>query len=445
MSQPARVLVYGAGFTGLSLAHRLAVHHGVRSVMMVDPVRPLAMVGRPGRVTYRNWWVGADEALVRLANRTIDLLEDLDHATGGEIRLDRRGDLLVTTSRDQLDQLRVAVGRLAQQGLGPLREHQSVEWYLPSPVVGTRGVADGTDLLGSGTLRSLFPFLSPLVAGGVHSRRAGSLDGGRVARWLWQGVVDRGVEVRRDDVVAIDRRAGGGSRVTLASGALVGTDIVVLAPGARFAPLAGRLALSLPLFLESEPLFIPAELDRVVPNDCPNLVSVDQERLDWSGTEEQRLERDPRLKPLLFELPGGFELDSGAGSPPAASWGMRIREPQFQWPPVVPSELREAMVRVLVRLIPGAIHSRGGGRGGTVSGSYTVVTEDRYPLFGPLSNGPIFWLGGFGRMAPSLALGAADLLARVIVGEALPPFAQAFSPDRFLALQSPGSRAHRPD
>jgi hypothetical protein len=431
MVSQRRVVVYGAGFTGVAVAHRLLVHCGVRSVAMIDPAPPLTLLSRPGRVTYRNWWPGADEASIRLANRTIDLLEDLDRAAG-DLALDRRGDLLVTTRREQLEHLRAAAARLAQHGLGPLREHQSPEWYLPSPITGTRGVADGNDVLEGGpTLRSLFPAITPLAVGAIHVRRAGSLDGSRVVRRLWQEAAGRGLDTRRDDLVAIDGPPGGPVELLLASGARLGADEVVLAPGGRFAPVAARLGLMIPLGLEALPLFVPAELDRILPNDSPNLVSVDSERLEWSGTEAARLERDPLLRALLFELPGGFEVSQGGGAPAAASWGPSIRIGHWEWPPVVPLAVREAMVRVLVRLVPAAIHARGGGRGGTASGSYAVVTEDRHPMIGRFVHGPIHWLGGFGRMAPSLALAAADLLARSIAGEPLPAYLEPFAPDRF--------------
>ena len=94
MSQKtADVVICGAGIAGIAAAYFLSVRQGVPNVVLVDERRPLSLTSDKSTEAYRNWWPGPDDAMLRLMNRSIDLLEELDAASGHRIGLNRRGYL----------------------------------------------------------------------------------------------------------------------------------------------------------------------------------------------------------------------------------------------------------------------------------------------------------------------------------------------------------------
>src|SRR5215471_10019179 len=81
---------------GVAAAYHLAVRHGVTRVTLVDPRDPLSLTSDKGTEAYRNYWPGPDTAMVRLMDRSIDLLEELDRESGQASELNRRGYVFFT-------------------------------------------------------------------------------------------------------------------------------------------------------------------------------------------------------------------------------------------------------------------------------------------------------------------------------------------------------------
>jgi sarcosine oxidase subunit beta len=71
------VAICGAGIAGISAAYHLAVIQGVRKVLLIDPLPPLSLTSDKSTECYRNWWPGPGDAMVKLMNRSISLLENL--------------------------------------------------------------------------------------------------------------------------------------------------------------------------------------------------------------------------------------------------------------------------------------------------------------------------------------------------------------------------------
>jgi glycine/D-amino acid oxidase-like deaminating enzyme len=78
----ADVVICGAGIAGISAAYHLAARQGIKDVLLVDDRPPLTLTSDKSTEAYRNWWPGPDDAMVRLMNRSIDLLEELAGGTG---------------------------------------------------------------------------------------------------------------------------------------------------------------------------------------------------------------------------------------------------------------------------------------------------------------------------------------------------------------------------
>ena len=75
-------VICGAGIAGISAAYHLAVHHGVRDLILVEERDPLSLTSDKSTECYRNWWPGPGDAMVRLMNRSIDIMEDLARERG---------------------------------------------------------------------------------------------------------------------------------------------------------------------------------------------------------------------------------------------------------------------------------------------------------------------------------------------------------------------------
>ena len=73
----AQIVICGAGIAGIAAAHRLALHHGLKDIVLVDERSPLSLTSDKSTEAYRNWWPGPDEAMAHFMDRSIDLMEDL--------------------------------------------------------------------------------------------------------------------------------------------------------------------------------------------------------------------------------------------------------------------------------------------------------------------------------------------------------------------------------
>ena len=95
----ADAVVCGAGIAGIAAAYHLSVKHGVGKIVLVDEGAPLSLTSDKSTECYRNWWPGPGDAMVRLMNRSIDLMEELARESGNRFHLNRRGYLFAHSRR----------------------------------------------------------------------------------------------------------------------------------------------------------------------------------------------------------------------------------------------------------------------------------------------------------------------------------------------------------
>ena len=69
-------------------------------MILVDERPPLSLTSDKSSEAYRNWWPGPDDAMIRLMNRSIDLLEELAEASKNRFLMNRRGYLWCTADHD---------------------------------------------------------------------------------------------------------------------------------------------------------------------------------------------------------------------------------------------------------------------------------------------------------------------------------------------------------
>ena len=143
MSQPAEVVICGAGIAGIAAAYELVVRRSVARVVLVDERPPLSLTSDKSTEAYRNWWPAPDDAMVQLMNHSIDRLEALARDSGNIFRLNRRGYVYVTADPARVPIFRQAAELAEAQGAGPLR----LDDYEPSHAEGFDEALTGADLL----------------------------------------------------------------------------------------------------------------------------------------------------------------------------------------------------------------------------------------------------------------------------------------------------------
>src|SRR5215831_11118087 len=104
-AKTAEVVICGAGIAGIAAAYHLAVRRGITDIVLVDERPPLSLTSDKSTECYRNWWPGPGDTMVRLMNRSIDLLEELARESGNVFRMNRRGYLFATADAERAAQL----------------------------------------------------------------------------------------------------------------------------------------------------------------------------------------------------------------------------------------------------------------------------------------------------------------------------------------------------
>ena len=437
--QTAKVVICGAGVIGAAVAYELAARRGVRDVVLVEQGEPLSLTSDKSTEAYRNWWPGPDDAMVRFMNRSIDLLEEVARASDNGIMLNRRGYLYATGDPARLPALRAEAEAISALGAGELRIHDGEErGYIPSPAHGWEGAPEGADLfLDPALIRRRFPYLGEGVVGVLHARRAGWFSGWQLGMWLLEQARAHGARLLRGKVTAVDQAGGRVTAVRVATPGgetRIATGAFVSAAGPLQGEVGRMLGLELPLYNE---LHLKAAIeDRlgVVPRDAPMLIWADPVRLPWSEEERAELAEEPELRWLLEELPAGAHTrpEGGAGaSTILLLWDYHTGAVPPTFPIQIDEQLPELALRGLATMLPGLGGYLRSVPRAVIDGGYYTRTRENRPLIGPLPVTGAYIAGGFSGFGLMAACAGGELVAQHITGEALPPYASAFSLARY--------------
>ncbi|HEU4916791.1 MAG TPA: FAD-dependent oxidoreductase [Acidimicrobiia bacterium] len=432
MSRTVDVVVIGAGIAGVSVAYDLAVRHEVGSVVMVDPRPPLTLTSDKSTECYRNWW--PNKPMVDLMSRSIDLLEKMATESGNVFGLNRRGYLFVTADEERFRRMVEDAHHTSTLGAGPVRFHPGPLPYRPSPREGFAGAPEGVDLLvGGDTVVEHFPYITPAAVGALHVRRAGWFSAQQLGAWMLDQARSHGLELVVDEVVGIESGGGSVRQVNLAGDGPIETPVVVNAAGPMAGPVAAMAGLDLPLYSELHLKVACRDHLRVVPREAPMIIWSDPQQLDWADEEREALSAEGR-DDLLGELPVFCHgrPEGGSDSPYLLGlWEYHgiVEEPVWPLPadPLYP----EVVLRGLTTMVPGLSAYRERLPQATVDGGYYTKTRENRPLIGPAGPSGFHLLVGFSGFGVMVAAGAADLLARHVVGSELPDYAEAFLLTRY--------------
>lgn len=444
MTYTADVVICGAGIAGIAAAHALTVRHGMRNVVLVDPEPPLTLTSDKSTEAYRNWWPGPDDAMVRLMNRSIDLLESWAEASSNRFLLNRRGYVYATANAARAEQFLAEGALAAAQGAGPLRVYRTpheASAYQPSDATGFHGHPVGADLfLNAEAIRERFPWLAADIVGVLHARRCGWFSGQQLGMLLLEEAKAAGATLIAGRVGEVEQAGGRvhGVRIDRPDGTSqrVETRVFVNAAGPYARSVGALVEAELPLFSEAHYKIAIEDSHGVVDRSTGLVILDDAQSFDWSDDERAELAADETTRWLTMDMPAGIHLRPegyGASRTVLMLWDYhsahRFDAPEFPMPddPLYP----ELVLRGMTRLAPGLSVYLERLPHAYVDGGYYTKTIENRPLIGPCGvDGAyvIAALSGFGLMA---APAAAELLAQQITGASRPDYESAFLLSRY--------------
>ena len=323
-TRTAEVVICGAGIAGISTAWQLAVKHGMKNVVLADPWPPMTLTSDKSTEAYRNWWPGPDDAMVRLMNRSIDLLEEMAVASDNRFLMNRRGYLYATADPERAEAMQAAGVLASSYGAGPLRVHTGGAGgpdYLTAPADGWKGQPDGADLiLDEDLLRTSFPYLSPETVAVLHARRCGWFSGQQLGMLMLEEARAAGVEVIEGRVEWIETSGGKVSSIQIGSRSEVisiSSPRFVVTAGPMLKGVGALLGIELPVFSELHLKISIEDHLGAVPRDAPFMIWEDPQHLYWSDEEREFVAELADGGLLLGEMPSrGPHPDRGWGREP---------------------------------------------------------------------------------------------------------------------------------
>jgi len=435
----ADILICGAGIMGISAAYQLALKCGLKNILLIDERPPLTLTSDKSTEAYRNWWPGPGDAMVRLMNRSIDLMEDMARACNNVFKLNRRGYLYVTIDQARVAALRSSAEEASSLGAGELREHgKGDKTYQRHHAEGFEGL-DGADLLTDPALiQHYFPYLAKEAVAALHARRAGWLSAQTYGMWMLEQARAAGVELLNGRINSVEMTSGKVSGATFASGEQIKTPVFINAAGPHLADVGRMLGVEIPVTNE---LHLKSSFNDhlgVVGRDAPLIICADEQRLDWDTDECAVLADDPATAWLLEALPSGAHTrpeGAAAAQSILVLWDLHNKPVQAIFPIPEDPLNTEVALRGLVRILPGLRAYLDHMPRPTVDGGYYTKTRENRPLAGSLPVEGAYVIGaasGYGIMA---AVALAELLAAHITGANLPDYAPAFELARYANME----------
>lgn len=429
------VAVIGAGSIGIAVAYYLVTRHDVRRLVLIDPRHPMSFTSAQSGENYRNWW--PHPVMTAFTDHSISLMEEIDRKSGGRLNMTRGGYALVSRRHrpeDLIDSLYRGYGSSA--GLVRIRESIDSDYRPPRRAPWT-DAPDGVDvLLNRDLIRQTFPSYANDAATVIHIRRAGSISAQQLGQFMLETVREAGGRVLRAEVRSI--AAGSPLELELTSGngiERLKAERIVNAAGPFVCDIGAMLGEDLPVRCVYQQKIAFEDREGAIPRDMPFTIDVDAQHLAWSDEDRALLAGDPATRYLIEPMPGAVHCrPDGAveGTRVKLGWAYnhRATDPHDEEP--IDPHFPDIVLRGASRLHPKLAAYIGRlPRGTHHYGGYYAMTEENWPLIGPMRTPGAFIAGalsGFGSMA---ACATGSICAAWIAGSPLPEYAKALSAARY--------------
>jgi glycine/D-amino acid oxidase-like deaminating enzyme len=436
----AEIVICGAGIAGISAAYQLAVVHGMKNVVIVDPLPPLTMTSDKSTECYRNWWPGPGDDMVRLMNRSIDIMEGLHREAPNRLPMNRRGYLYATGTPEGVKTMIANAEEITSLGAGDLRVYRKAgddSSYVPVSQHGLFDAPGGADLFLDQTLiRKYFPYMSGNMLALVHARRCGWFAAQQFGMYMFEQAIASGVSHILGRVTGVGVEGGGVKSVTVESkegSQVIAINSFVIAAGPMQKSVGKMIGVDLPIVCEPHLKVMFNDHQHAMPRDIGLFIWNDPVTLMWSDEEREALAEDAETRWLVNEFPAGVHgRPEGDGDVILLQWGYHegaLDEPVF--PIQLDPQLPEIAIRGMARAIPGMAKYFNQIPKPFIDGGYYARTPENRPLIGPLPVDGAYIIGGFGGFGMQVSCGAGDLLAKHVLQKELPSYAPAFLFSRY--------------
>ncbi|MBK9007535.1 MAG: FAD-binding oxidoreductase [Anaerolineae bacterium] len=439
-SNTADIVICGAGIAGISAAYQLAVKHDAKNIVIVDPLPPLTLTSDKSSESYRNWWPGPGDDMVRLMNRSIDIMEGLHREAPSRLAMHRRGYLYATGDPSGVEAMIANAEEITSLGAGDLRVYRNSSddpKYIPVSEHGLFDAPTGADLfLDRSLIRKQFPYVTENALALVHARRCGWFAAQQFGMYMLEKALERGVKLVKGKVESVDVEGNRIKSVKVAANdgeQVISTRNFVIAAGPLQRSVGKMIGVDLPILCEPHLKMMFNDSYRVVPRDMGLFIWNDPVTLMWSDEERAALAEDEETRWLTKDFPAGVHSrPEGDGNTVLLQWAYHdeaLEEPVYPIP--LDPQLPEVVLRGMARVIPGLSKYFNQLPKPFIDGGYYARTPENRPLIGPLPMDGAYIIGGFGGFGMQVACGASDLLAKHIIGVELPSYAPAFLFSRY--------------
>jgi glycine/D-amino acid oxidase-like deaminating enzyme len=434
----ADIVICGAGIAGVSTACQLAVKHGLKNIVIVDPLPPLTMTSDKSTECYRNWWPGPGDAMVRLMNRSIDLMEALHHESPARLPMHRYGYLFATADPNSVETMVANAQEISRLGAGELRIHRNASddpEYVPVTEHSLADAPTGADLfLDQALIRKHFPFITERTVALLHARRCGWFAAQQFGMYMFEQAVAHGVRHIKGKVEAVEvvENRIKSVRINL-NGEMqtIACEKFVIAAGPLQKQVGGMVGVEIPVECELHLKVMLNDPKHVIPRDLGLMIWNDPVKLVWSDEEREALAESDDTRWLIEELPAGVH-GRPEGDMILLQWVYhKVESVKPVFPIQFDSELPEVALRGMANVLPGLAAYFNQIPKPFIDGGYYARTPENRPLIGPLSVDGAYIIGGLGGFGMMASCGASDLLAKHIAGAKLPDYAPAFLLSRY--------------
>lgn len=428
------VAIIGAGIIGISTAYYLKRQAPSMTVVLIDKHQPMTFTSAQSGENYRDWW--AHPTMKSLADRSIDLMDDIARTTGNRIDMTRRGYVLATRSPTPEKLL----GELDSIYRGDdeqirLHENQLAEDYVNAVGNNWQSAPSGVDvLLGKNAVREAFPWFDPQVSAIVHIRRAGSISSQQMGQLMLERFREAGGRCLEAEVVGIENSGGFTLRLAATEEPIYASRIVNAA-GPFVAQVAGWLEVGLPVRNVLKQKISFEDTERAIPRQMPFSIDIDPQTLDWTDEERDLLASDPITAWLTERMPGGIHCRPEGGDGGRwikLGWAYNDTPSNPTYEPALDEHFPEIVLHGAARLNPSLKAYYGHlPANRTLYGGYYTMTNENWPIVGPMGVDRAYVVGamsGFGTMA---ACASGELCACWILEDDLPEYSHALSLNRY--------------
>jgi len=433
------VAIIGAGIIGIATAYYIKKLQPQLKVMLIEADQPMAFTSAQSGENYRNWW--PHPVMTRFMDRSIDLMEGIAAETDNRINLTRRGYALATRQSDPeqlLSELDFGYST-SEQGSIRLHSTNSSATYISPQQCTWDNAPNGVDVIQDrAVIRREFPSYVRDIATVVHVRRAGSVDSHQLGQHMLEYFVSVGgqrITAHVSDIMISNTQASNVFELHISeSKSSLRALKIVNAAGPFINDVANMLGINLPVYNSLQQKIAFKDVRETIPRNMPFSIDLDAQCMDWDASELALLKEDDQFSKFAEEMPGSIHCRPDGGDNSQwikLGWAYNSEASVGGRNPVLDDEFPEIVLRGAARLNPALKDYYGNLPKNTRHyGGYYTLTEENWPLIGPMSEANTFLVGamsGFGTMA---ACASGELCAQYVLNLPRPDYSYALSLER---------------